>query len=91
MPSDFISWLVDELLTFQPNANEKIRHYESIYALFERKKRPDLTCAARLKLTDLLSEQEKWQSARKRSDSCRAVIGRPDWRSILTISSPSRG
>ncbi len=62
---DFIARLVDDLLTIQPNANEKIRHYESIYALFERKKRPDLACAARLKLTELLCEQEKWQTAGK--------------------------
>ncbi len=62
---DFIAQLVDDLLTLQPNLNEKIRQYESIYTLFERKKRPDLACVARLKLTDLLCEQEKWQAAGK--------------------------
>jgi hypothetical protein len=62
---DFIARLVDDLLTVQPNKNEKVRIYESVYALFERKKRPDLACAARLKITELLCEQEQWQAAGK--------------------------
>jgi hypothetical protein len=62
---DFIARLVDDLLTVQPSQSEKIRYYESIYALYEKKKRPDLACAARLKLTDLLCEQEKWPTAGK--------------------------
>ena len=62
---DFIARLVDDLLTVQPDKNERVRIYESVYALFERKKRPDLACAARLKIAELLCAQGKWQAAGK--------------------------
>jgi hypothetical protein len=62
---DFIARLVDDLLTVQPNPNEKIRQYEVVYSLFEKKQRPDLACAARLKITELLCEQGRWPAAGK--------------------------
>jgi hypothetical protein len=60
---DFVARVMDDLLKVQPDAKEQIKYYEQAVALFEKAKRPDLTCAARLKITDLWAGQEKWQTA----------------------------
>jgi hypothetical protein len=60
---DFVARVMDDLLKTQPDPKEQIKNYEQAVALFERAKRPDLACAARLKITDLWAAQEKWQTA----------------------------
>jgi hypothetical protein len=60
---DFAARLLDELVKIQPDTSERIKVYEQAVSAFEKAGRPDLTCAARLKITDLLAEQKKWQTA----------------------------
>jgi hypothetical protein len=60
---DFVARVLDDLLAVQPDPREQLRNYEQAIALYNRAGRPDLACAARLKITDLLCAQEKWQSA----------------------------
>jgi hypothetical protein len=60
---DFVARVLDDLLAVQPDPKEQLRHFEQAVALYDRAGRPDLACAARLKTTDLLCGQEKWQTA----------------------------
>lgn len=59
---DFIWRVFDDLIEVASPA-EKVKQYESVLALFEKAKRPDLACDARLKLSDILVEQSKHSSA----------------------------
>lgn len=59
---DFIWRIFDDLIEVA-SPDEKVKKYESVLALFEKAKRPDLACDARLKLTELLIAQEKFTSA----------------------------
>jgi hypothetical protein len=59
---DFVSQVYGDLLAaFEPG--EQVRLYQQAVALFERAGRPDLSCDARLRITDALAEQKKWQAA----------------------------
>jgi hypothetical protein len=60
---DFVARLMDDLLKTQPDPKEQIKNYEQAVALFEKAGRPDLACAARLKITDLWVAVAKWQTA----------------------------
>ncbi len=55
---DFIWKIFDDLIDVATPA-EKIKQYDSVLAQFEKAKRADLACDARLKLTELLVEQAK--------------------------------
>jgi hypothetical protein len=59
---DFIGRIFDDLIEVSTPL-ERIKQYESVQAQFEKAKRPDLACEARLKLTDLLVEQSKQSAA----------------------------
>lgn len=59
---DFIWRIFDDLIEVSTPA-ERVKQYESVQAQFEKAKRPDLTCDARLKLTDLLIEQSREPAA----------------------------
>jgi hypothetical protein len=59
---DFIWRIFDDLIDVA-TPEEKTKKYEAVLALFEKAKRPDLACDARLKLTELLIAQEKYQTA----------------------------
>jgi hypothetical protein len=59
---DFIGRIFEDLIEVSTPL-ERIKQYESVQAQFEKSKRPDLACAARLKLTDLLIEQSKQSTA----------------------------
>jgi hypothetical protein len=60
---DFIWRLYDDLLTVQPDAKERLKLYDQAVGLFEKARRPDLACGARLAITEELCRQEKWQAA----------------------------
>src|SRR5262249_39309857 len=60
---DFVRRMLDDLVAAQPDAGERVKLYEQAAALFERARRPDLACDARLKATELLCEQGRWQAA----------------------------
>jgi hypothetical protein len=60
---DFIWKVFDDLLTAETDAKERIKQYELVVGQFERAGRPDLACDARLKITQLLAAEEKWQTA----------------------------
>jgi len=62
---DFIWRLYDDLLTVQPEPEERLSLYRQALVLFEKpsQRRADLACAARLKITQELCAQEKWQIA----------------------------
>jgi hypothetical protein len=55
---DFIWRVFDDLIEVA-TAAEKTKHYESVLQLFQKAKRADLACDARLKLTELLMAQAK--------------------------------
>ena len=59
---DFIWRIFDDLVEVA-TPSEKIKQYESVIQLFEKAKRPDLVCDARLKLSDLLIQESKFTSA----------------------------
>ncbi len=59
---DFIWRIFDDLIEVSTPV-ERVKQYESVQAQFEKAKRPDLACDARLKLTDLLIEQSKQATA----------------------------
>jgi hypothetical protein len=59
---DFLARLFTDLLSvFDPA--EQVRLHQQAVALFEKAGRPDLSCAARLQITDALVAQKKWQTA----------------------------
>ncbi len=60
---DFIWEVFDDILTVQPDPQERVRQYEIAVGVFERHKRPDLVCDARLKIAEQLGKQEKWPAA----------------------------
>jgi hypothetical protein len=60
---DFVARVLDDLLAVRPDPKEQLRNYEQAIALYNRAGRPDLACATRLKITDLLCAQENWRSA----------------------------
>jgi hypothetical protein len=55
---DFIWKIFDDMIEVATPA-EKIKQYDAVLAQFEKGKRADLACDARLKLTELLVEQSK--------------------------------
>jgi hypothetical protein len=59
---DFIWRIFDDLAEVATPA-ERIKQYESVQTQFEKAKRPDLACDARLKLTDLLIADSKQATA----------------------------
>jgi hypothetical protein len=59
---DFIWRIFDDLIEVSTPA-ERIKQYESVQTQFEKNKRPDLACDARLKLTDLLIAESKQSTA----------------------------
>jgi hypothetical protein len=59
---DFIWRIFDDLIEVSSPA-EQIKQYEGVQAQFEKARRPDLACDARLKLTDLLVERSKQTAA----------------------------
>lgn len=59
---DFI-WRIFDDLTEVSSPAEKTKQYENVLAQFEKVKRADLACDARLRLTELLVEQSKHTSA----------------------------
>ncbi|MCI0743015.1 MAG: hypothetical protein L0Y72_28635 [Gemmataceae bacterium] len=62
---DFVWKLFPDLARVLPDAKEQLKQYEKVVALFEKNGRADLACDARLKITELLVEQSKWQDAAK--------------------------
>ncbi len=59
---DFIWRIFDDMIEVATPA-EKIRQYEAVLVQFEKAKRADLACDARLKLTELLVEESKHATA----------------------------
>ncbi len=59
---DFLERLFTDLLSVFP-PEEQVRLHQQAVAQFEKAGRPDLSCAARLRITDALIAQKKWQSA----------------------------
>lgn len=59
---DFIWRVIDDMIEAVPPA-EKIKQYEGVLAQFEKAKRADLACDARLKLTEIQIEQSKHAAA----------------------------
>ena len=59
---DFIWKIFDDMIEVATPA-EKIKQYDAVLAQFEKGKRADLACDARLKLTELLVEQAKNSTA----------------------------
>jgi hypothetical protein len=55
---DFIWRIFDDMIEVA-TPTEKIKQYENVLAQFEKAKRADLACDARLKLTEILVEQSK--------------------------------
>jgi hypothetical protein len=60
---DFIRRLLDDLVAIQADPSDKIRVYEQAVSLFERARRPDLACDARLKITEEWCQENRWQIA----------------------------
>jgi hypothetical protein len=60
---DFVWRLIGDLVTIQTDPKDQVKHYEQVVTQFEKAGRPDLACAARLKITELWCAQEKWQTA----------------------------
>ena len=60
---DFTWKVFDDLISFQPEAKQKIVLYERLLELYESADRPDLACEARLKLTDYLVGEKKTADA----------------------------
>jgi tetratricopeptide (TPR) repeat protein len=60
---DFIRRLLDDLVAIEADPSDKIRVYEQAVSLYERARRPDLACDARLKITDQWCQQNRWQTA----------------------------
>jgi hypothetical protein len=61
---DFIWRIFDDLVEVTTVA-EKGKYYETVLQQFEKAKRADLACDARLKLTEVLAEQAKYAPALK--------------------------
>ena len=64
---DFVGKVYGDLLGVYEPADQ-VRLYQQAVLLFEKAGRPDLSCDARLKITDALARQKKWQSRRRRAD-----------------------
>lgn len=62
---DFIKRNLDPMLEVVPSLAEKSKVYESTMGLFEKAKRPDLVCDTRLRLSEILIEEKKFESAHK--------------------------
>src|SRR5262249_42821142 len=60
---DFVWRVSSEMLTGDRDGNERVKYLELVAGHFERAGRPDLACAARLKVTEELSAQKKWKQA----------------------------
>jgi hypothetical protein len=59
---DFVQRVFNDLLSLHEPA-EQVKLYQQAVALFERSRRPDLACEARLHITDALARGKKWQAA----------------------------
>ena len=46
---DFTWKVFDDLISFQPDAKQRINLYERLVQLYEQAERPDLACEARLR------------------------------------------
>jgi hypothetical protein len=58
------SWKVfDDLVSAQPDLQQRARLYEKVVAMYEVGGRPDLACEARLKLAELQCEQKRYRPA----------------------------
>jgi hypothetical protein len=64
---DFIGRVFDPMLEAVPTTSEKAKLYDQVMALYEKAKRPDLVCSARLRVTELMlaDEKEKVETAGK--------------------------
>ena len=64
---DFINRVFDPMLEAVPTTAEKTKLYDQVMALYEKTKRPDLVCSARLRVTELIlaDEKEKVENAGK--------------------------
>ena len=56
---DFTWKVFDDLAAYQAEPKPQVAMYQRLVTLYEMAERPDLACEARLKLTDILVEQEK--------------------------------
>jgi hypothetical protein len=58
------SWKVaGDLVTLQKDKVIRNRFYDRLAGVYETANRPDLTCEARLKLSDFLAEDKKWTTS----------------------------
>ncbi len=56
---DFTWTIFDDLIQYEDQRKERIKLYERLTLLYQAAQRPDLACEARLRLTDLLVEDER--------------------------------
>ena len=56
---DFTWTIFDDLIAFEDRLKERIKLYERLVLLYQLAQRPDLACEARLRLSDLLIEDER--------------------------------
>lgn len=60
---DFSYKVANDLITVQPDKTTRNRFFESLITMYENGKRPDLSCEARLKWADFVTEEKKWSLA----------------------------
>ena len=60
---DFIDRVLPKMLGVVPANAEKLKLWEQTAALYERAKRPDLACEARLRMSELLVADKKFETA----------------------------
>jgi hypothetical protein len=60
---DFVWRISADMLAGDPSAAERLKHLQLVGGMCEKAGRPDLTCAARLKITEELATQKKWKDA----------------------------